>query len=99
MEDKRDAGEGGKIRVEVDGIAVEVARETLADDLDTLEMLADADGGNVLAMPRLFRHVFGEEQYARIKVALSDGEGRTSLTAMSDFLSKVFAAIGGEAKN
>lgn len=87
------------IRVTVDGIDVEVARETLADDLDTLEMLSDVDGGNVLAMPRLLRHVFGEEQYARVKAALAGGDGRTSLTAMSDFLGKVFSAIGEDAKN
>lgn len=51
------------------------------------------------AMPRLLRHVFGAEQYACVKAALAGDDGRTSLAAMSDFLSKVFAAIGDEAKN
>lgn len=93
------AAEAAPIRVTVDGFEVEVARETLADDLDTLEMLSDVDGGNVLAMPRLLRHVFGEGQYARVKAALAGEDGRTSLTAMSDFLGKVFSAIGEDAKN
>lgn len=93
------AAKAAPIRVTVDGVEVEVARETLADDLDTLELLSDVDGGNVLAMPRLLRHVFGEVQYARVKAALAGDDGRTSLAAMSDFLSRVFAAIGDEAKN
>lgn len=93
------AAKAEPIRVTVEGVDVEVARETLADDLDTLEMLSDVDGGNVLAMPRLLRHVFGEAQYRRVKAALAGDDGRTSLTAMSDFLGKVFAAIGDEAKN
>ena len=59
-----EAAKAAPIRVTVDGVEVEVARETLADDLDTLELLSDVDGGNVLAMPRLLRHVFGAEQYA-----------------------------------
>lgn len=48
-----EAAKAAPIRVTVDGVEVEVARETLADDLDTLELLSDVDGGNVLAMPRL----------------------------------------------
>lgn len=99
MAAKAAAEKAEPIRVTVGGIEVEVSRETLADDLDTLEMLSDVDGGNVLAMPRLLRHVFGDEQYGRVKAALAGEDGRTSLTAMSDFLGKVFAAIGDEAKN
>ena len=95
-----EAAKAAPIRVTVDGVEVEVARETLADDLDTLELLSDVDGGNVLAMPRTApRRTRGAEQYACVKAALAGDDGRTSLAAMSDFLSKVFAAIGDEAKN
>ncbi len=86
------------ICAEVRGIPVRVERDALANDIDTLELLADIDGGNVLKLVRLMQHVFGEEQYAEIKKSLAK-DGRTTVSDMTDFMGEVFAAIGGTAKN
>jgi hypothetical protein len=93
------AGEEGKtLAVEVDGIPVTIERDVLGDDIETLELLADVDEGNALAVVRLMRHVFGDEQYANIKASLRR-DGRTAVTDMTNFMSEVFKAIGGEVKN
>ncbi len=87
------------ISVEVEGIPVTIDRSALSDDMETLELLADIDDGDLLSIVRLMRHVFGDEQYRNIKRSLRK-DGRTSLTDMNAFLTGVFAAIGGdEAKN
>ncbi len=98
-ETKPETKENGTLCVEVDGIPVSIDRNVLSNDLETLELLADIDDGNLLSIVRLMRHVFGEEQYKNIKKSLR-ADGRTALTDVNDFMSKVFAAIGkDESKN
>lgn len=86
------------ICTEARGIPVRVERDALTNDIDTLELLADIDGGNPLKLVRLMQHVFGEEQYAEIKKSLAK-DGRTAVSDMTDFMGEVFAAIGDAAKN
>ena len=86
------------LSLEVSGVPVSVERATLADDIETLELLADAEDGDAFAVVRLMRHVFGEEQYANVKASLRKG-GRTSVTDMLDFMGELFAQIGESAKN
>lgn len=86
------------IVTEVDGIPVSIERDTLANDMDTLELMADVEDGDMLSLVRLMRHVFGEEQYRNVKASLRK-EGRTSVTDMTEFMSGVFAAVGESAKN
>lgn len=90
--------DGGALAIEVDGIPVSIERDVLANDLDTLELLADIDDGNLLSIVRLMRRVFGEEQYRNIKASLRK-DGRTSMSDMNDFMVKVFSALGDDAKN
>ena len=86
------------IEVEVSGLKLSIDRAVFADDMETLELLADADDGNPMALPRLLRHVFGDEQYGRVKDALRV-DGRVALSDMSDFMAKTFEAVGETAKN
>lgn len=86
------------ICAEVRGIPVRVERDALANDIETLELLADIDEGNPLKLVRLMAHVFGEEQYAAIKKSLAK-DGRTTVSDMTDFMGEVFEAIGDVAKN
>ncbi len=88
----------GVLAIEVDGIPVSIEREVLSNDLDTLELLADIDDGNLLSIVRLMRRVFGEEQYRNIKASLRK-DGRTSMSDMNDFMVKVFSALGDDIKN
>ena len=93
-----ETADGGTLAIEVDGIPVSIEREVLANDLDTLELLADIDDGNLLSIVRLMRRVFGDEQYRNIKASLRK-DGRTSMSDMNDFMVKVFSALGDDAKN
>lgn len=88
----------GVICVEVDGIPVRVERAALGNDLETLELLADVDDGNVLAAVRLMRHIFGEEQYRAIKSSLAR-DGRVTIEDAGAFLQAFFEAVGDTAKN
>ena len=87
-----------KLCVEVDGVPVSIDRAVMSDDIETLELLADADDGNVLAVVRLMRHVFGAEQYTNVKASHAK-DGRTSVSDMASFIGKVFEALGEDAKN
>lgn len=93
-----ETADGGTFAIEVDGIPVSIEREVLTNDLDTLELLADIDDGNLLSIVRLMRRVFGDEQYRNIKASLRK-DGRTSMSDMNDFMVKVFSALGDDAKN
>lgn len=92
------AADADTIAVEVDGVPVSIDRASLANDIDTLELLADIDDGDVLSVVRLMRHVFGDEQYRNIKKSLRR-DGRTTVSDMNDFMAEVFKAIGDDSKN
>lgn len=85
--------------VTVNGITVCVSRDAF-DDIELLEDLAEAEGGNGLLYVSIFKRVFGDEQYERVKRELANDEGRTSITAMSEFFTGVVSAVNAlDAKN
>ncbi len=86
------------LAVEVEGIALSIDKQVLANDIDTLELLADVDEGKAFAIVPLMRHILGDEQYKAVKAALAV-EGRTTVTAMTDFLGEAFKQVGELAKN
>lgn len=96
MAEERDESE--VLEVESLGVKVSIERAVLADDIDTLELLADVDDGQVLKTPRLLRHILGDSQYEDVKAALAV-DGRTGVSSMAEFIAGVFAAIGDTAKN
>lgn len=71
------------VTVAVDGLTVTLERDTL-DDYDVLEALAS--GMYFRACPTMF----GEEQWGRIKEHLRDEDGRLRMTAVDEFVHKVF---------
>ena len=86
------------LELAVNGLTVAIDRDALANDIGTLELLADIEGGKAFAIVPLMKHIFGDEQYSAIKAALAV-DGRTTVTAMTDFLGEVFKEIGDLAKN
>ncbi len=90
--------EGKTLAVEVDGIPVVINRDAFSDDIETLELLADVDDGNVFAIVKLMKRIFGDEQYTNIKASLRK-DGRTSVTDMVTFMGSVFRELGDEPKN
>lgn len=89
--------EDSTVGIEVDGIPVCVDRAAL-DDIAVMELLGEMQAGNILALPRLMRMVFGDEQYASIKESLAE-DGRTSAKAMAVFFREAFKGLGEAAKN
>lgn len=92
------AAADGLLTVEVGGIPVCVDVETFSNDMETLELLADIDEGNLFASVKLMRHLLGDDQYRNVKASLRK-EGRTSVTDMVSFMGDLFEAIGGASKN
>lgn len=87
--------------VEVDGIKVELSADTL-DDMDVIECIADCndpelDGiGQMRAVVRLLRTVFGDD-YGRIKDELRErGGGRLTVEAVSEFFNRACELAGAK---
>ena len=87
-------------RVTVDGIEVTIDPEKMAD-IEIVELAvaaADEESGQFAQMGatiKLFKAVFGEEQYESIKSALRAKSDNGTVTAMdlSEFFSKVGQAV------
>ena len=90
--------DGHSIAVDTHGLTVEFDERSLTDDIETLELMAEVDAGNVLKTPALMRRVLGDEQYEAVKAALAEG-GRTSVTAMAEVLGDIYVALGQTANN
>lgn len=85
--------------ITVKGITVKVPKDVF-DDIDLLEEVAEAEAGNPLRYVPILKHVFGDEQYELIKKGLADENGRTTVTAMSEFFSETAVALNAlDAKN
>lgn len=90
------------ITLEVDGIPVEWRNDAVSS-IDFMEALADANDGDVLAVVKLMRMAFGEEQYANLKLSLSGEDGICQADSIVSFFFKALDAAaaerGNEAKN
>ena len=66
---------------------------------DTTEQLADAQDGDVLAMVRFARSIFGKEQFDAIKGLLPDNNIGTVLDFINGAIQAAAKAQGEEPKN
>ena len=84
--------------VEVGGISVEVA-ETAFDNMEMVELLAKAQDGNILVLPKVCAILFGADRYESLKGELADEDGVCTATAMTEFVVDVMRKAGEEGKN
>lgn len=95
MEEGKVKKEAQRIKtVTVDGITVSIDMEIM-EDIETIEIIADTQDGNPLAMIKLFRHIFGKE-YENIKKKLK-GDARTlNIKKITDWFAAVMEAINAK---
>ncbi len=87
-----------KRKLTVRGITVSVSPD-LMDDIEMVDDFAAVQDGDVFAVPRLLRRMFGDE-YQRVKAALADPDGVTRASEFTSFMAEVLTALNAvEAKN
>lgn len=92
------ARKDGKVKVTVRGITVAVDPD-LMDDIDMVDDFAAVQDGDVFAIPRLLRRLFGDD-YRRVKHGLAGADGVTKATDFIEFMGEVMRAVSAlEAKN
>lgn len=68
--------------------------EDVMDDMELLEVLAEADGGNILAYPRLVNLMLGQEQKAKLYDKLRGKNGRVSTKATGEVVVEIIRKLG-----
>lgn len=68
--------------------------EDVMDDMELLEALAEADGGNILAYPRLVNLMLGSEQKAKLYDKLRGKNGRVSTKATGEVVVEIIRKLG-----
>lgn len=92
------ARKDGKVKVTVRGVTVAVDPD-LMDDIDMVDDFSAVQDGDVFAIPRLLRRMFGAD-YQRVKEELAGPGGVTRATDFVEFMTEVMTAVSAvEAKN
>lgn len=68
--------------------------EDVMDDMELLEALAEADGGNILAYPRLVNLMLGQEQKTKLYDKLRGKNGRVSTKATGEVVVEIIRKLG-----
>lgn len=90
------SGNAGDVaRVEVDGISVGISRRAI-EDIETLDMLDDVSGGNVLKIKKLMVAVFGAEGWDEVRAHLAGTDGRVAAADAAEFFGKALEAYGAK---
>lgn len=86
------------IHAQYQGIDFDLETATLGT-WDTLELMADAQNGDMLSMVRFARVVFGKEQFDTIKAQLPNNDIPTVLDFINGAIQAAAAAKGESPKN
>lgn len=82
------------VTVTAKGVTVTV-REDVFDNIDVFDKLAEIQEGNVFAIGPLMRSVLGGD-YQRVKVALANEGGVTTVTAVTEFFGELMTGLSEE---
>ena len=72
--------------------------ENAMDDMELLELLIDLDEGKPSAIPRVGRHLLGEEQMKKLYESIRK-DGRVPITGYSDAIKEILDKLGEMGKN
>lgn len=84
------------VTVEAKGIEVTIP-ENVFDNIEVFDDLAAIQDGDLFAIPRLMRNVLGGE-YRRVKAALANEEGVTTVTAITGFFGELMEKLPEESE-
>jgi len=83
-----------ELTVKVSGIEITVAPQLL-NDFEILELLVEAESGEIASIVKLFKTMFGEQQWTRIKAELrKQNDGSLPVQETMQFVMDVFDEIG-----
>lgn len=80
------------------GFQFEIPEENF-DDMELLDALAEADGGNVAAMPKAVRLLLGKEQKEKLYNHLRTEKGNVPIQKFFNEIEDIFAIKGQSGKN
>ena len=80
------------------GLRLEM-EENVMDNMELVDVLADASNEDPLAVSRMIKLVLGNENKKKLYDALRTEDGRVPVTAVSDALKEIFEAFGEAGKN
>lgn len=73
--------------------------EKVMDDMEFIDLLAEADDGNPLRFSQATLLLLGRDQRKRLYDRIRTEEGRVPLEAFSDVFYELIEALGEEGKN
>lgn len=73
--------------------------EKVMDNMELVDVLADAAGDDPLAVSKMIRLVLGNENKRKLYDKLRTEDGRVPVTAVSDALKEIFESFGDVGKN
>lgn len=80
------------------GISIDIEKEVF-DDMQIVDLLAELEDGNGLAISKLSKLVFKPEDKQKIYNALKDGNGRIPVNKFADTFTEIFQKLGENGKN
>ena len=73
--------------------------ETILEDMELVEALADAEGANPLRIVDVVRTVLGEEQKKALYDHVRTENGRVPVDVITDCIMEIFENMGEDGKN
>lgn len=73
--------------------------DAVLDDMELIDTLAEADGGDALAASRAFSMVVGKEQKKRLYDYIRNEDGRVPIETAVNALTEMLETLGDDGKN
>lgn len=73
--------------------------QDLLDDMELIELLAEAMGENPFVFPKVIEKLLGKEQKQALYAFLKEKDGRVSVKTVGEAVADMFAAAGEPGKN
>ena len=80
------------------GFAFSVDPKKIENNMELLDMLADADSGNAFAMPRILRQILPEEQRTALYESLRGEDGIVPADLVGEALMDIVASFSSGKK-
>ena len=85
-----------KIKLE-NGLTLEIDEKAM-DDMELLETLVDLDEGKPAAIPRVGKHLLGDEQMKKLYDHIRE-DGRVPISKYSEAIKEILDKLGETGKN
>lgn len=80
------------------GFEFNIEADSIADDWEMVELLAEADSGDNMATIKAMKAILGKD-YDRLKDHIRDESGKVSAVRMKNEFLEILSKLGGSVKN